>query len=90
MFTLAPNDPVPVATKLVVPMLPTLALPDTDTLVNMPVLVIFGCAEVVTVPAVSAVDAYPAVSANPAESAYVAFATVPVTFAPATLFAVVA
>jgi hypothetical protein len=37
-----------------VPMVPMLALPDTDTLVNLPTLVILGCAAVVTVPAVVA------------------------------------
>ena len=53
MFTLAPNEPVPVVTKLVVPILPTLALPETETLVNVPVLVILGCAPVVIVPLLS-------------------------------------
>lgn len=42
IFSLAVIEPV-------VPRLPTLALPDTLTLVNVPVLVIFGCAFVVTV-----------------------------------------
>ena len=45
-------------------------LPVTAKLVNVPTEVIFGCALVVTVPAV------------PALKAYVAFATVPVTLAP--------
>ena len=51
--------------------LPALALPVTPNDVSVPTLVIFGCAAVVTVPAV------PALVAN------VAFATVPVTLAPA-------
>ena len=51
ILTLAPNDPVPLATKLVVPILPTLALPDTDIDDSIPVLVMFGCALVVNAPA---------------------------------------
>ena len=61
--------------------LPTLALPVTANDVNVPTEVIFGCALVVTVPAVVA---------EPAEVANVAFATVPDTLAPATALAVVA
>ena len=45
-------------------------LPVTARADNVPTEVMFGCAAVVTVPAV------------PDETAYVAFATVPVTFAP--------
>ena len=74
-----------VANTPVVPKLATLALPDTDILVNVPVLVIFGCALVVTVPAVVAdvADvADVALVAVPAFVAYVALATVPVTLAP--------
>ena len=44
--------------------------------VSVPTLVMFGCAAVVTVPAVVALPALPALTA------YVALATVPVTFAP--------
>ena len=50
-LTLPLKLPVPVATKAVVPKLPTLALPVTVKLVNVPVLVMFGCALVVTVAA---------------------------------------
>ena len=53
--------------------LPALILPLTINPVSDPSEVIFGCALVVTVPAVPD---------DPAEIAYVAFATVPVTFAP--------
>ena len=53
--------------------------PLTAKLVSVPTLVIFGCAFVVTVPAVVALVAEPALVA------YVALATVPVTFAPARL-----
>ena len=42
-----------------VPKLPTLAFPDTETAVNVPTLVILGCAFVVTVPAVVALVAAP-------------------------------
>ena len=52
-------------------MLPTVALPVTDNALNVPTLVIFGCAAVVTVPAVVALVAL------------VANGTVPVTLAPA-------
>ena len=73
ILTFAPKDPVPVATKLVVLILPTVARPVTAKLVNVPVLVIFGCALFVTVLAVVAVVAV------------VADGTVPVTFAPVKL-----
>ena len=53
-------------------------LPATVNPVNVPTLVMLGCAFVVTVPAVLEL---------PEVNAYVALATVPVTFAPATLFA---
>ncbi len=53
------------------------ALPETLSPVNVPTEVILGCAAVVTVPAVVALVAVPALVAN------VAFATVPVTLAPA-------
>ena len=53
-----------------------LILPVTDNAVNVPTEVMFGCAFVVTVPAVVA---------DPALVAYVAFATVPVTLAPGIL-----
>ena len=43
-------------------MLPPVIFPDTDKLVNVPTDVIFGCAAVVTVPAVVAVVAVPTVS----------------------------
>ena len=60
-----------------VPMkLPDVILPDTVSAVNVPTDVMFGCAAVVTVPAVVAEVAVPALVA------YVALATVPVTFAP--------
>ena len=49
--------------------LPPVALPDTDTEVKVPTLVMLGCAAVVTVPAV------------PAVTAEVALATVPVMLA---------
>ena len=42
MLTLAPNEPVPVATTLVVFKLPVLALPDILNEVSVPMLVIFG------------------------------------------------
>ena len=42
-----------------VPILPILALPDTLILVNVPTLVMLGCAAVVTVPAVVALVAAP-------------------------------
>ena len=61
-------DTTPVVFKF-----PESVLPVTATDVKVPVLVMFGCAAVSTVPDVSA---------------YVAFATVPVTFAPATALAV--
>ena len=50
-LTLAPKLPVPVAIKLVVPKLPVLALPVTLKLLSVPILVIFGCAAVVSAPA---------------------------------------
>ena len=53
--------------------LPALTLPVTLKLVNVPTLVMFGCAFVVTVAAVFEL---------PDVNAYVALATVPVTFAP--------
>ena len=56
--------------------LPTLKLPDTLNVDNVPTLVILGCAAVVTVPDVVALVAVPALVAN------VAFATVPVMLAP--------
>jgi hypothetical protein len=56
-------------------------LPLTTNPVSVPTLVMFGCAFVVTVPAVVAL---------PDVSAYVAFATAPETLAPATALAVVA
>ena len=43
---------LPVAVTIPVPMLPMFALPLTLKLDNVPVLVILGCALVVTVPAV--------------------------------------
>jgi hypothetical protein len=60
--TLAPvielrDEPLPltlVNTPFVAPILPTLALPVTANEVNVPTLVILGCAAVVTVPAVVA------------------------------------
>ena len=52
---------------------PDVRLPVTEREVKVPTDVIFDCAAVVTVPAVNA---------------YVAFATVPETLAPATVFAV--
>ena len=66
--TLAPviddnDEPFPltlVNTPTVAPILPTLALPLTDKLVNVPTLVMLGCAAVVTVPAVVATVALPA------------------------------
>ena len=64
---------LPVAVNIDVPILPILALPLIDNDVNVPTLVMFGWALVVTVPAVVAV---PALVEN------VAFATVPVTLAP--------
>ena len=56
--------------------LPPSTFPVTVTLVNVPTLVMLGCAFVVTVAAVVAVVALPADVAN------VALATVPVTLAP--------
>ena len=75
-------------TALILPlvsMFPTVALPATLTKVNVPTEVMFGCAAVVTVPAVIAVVA---VVALPAVVANVALATAPTTLAPATEFAV--
>ena len=46
-----------VANTPAVPILPTLAFPLTLSVVNVPVLVMFGCALVVTVPAVVALPA---------------------------------
>jgi hypothetical protein len=69
--------------------LPDVVFPVTVSDVKLPTDVIFGCALVVTVPAVVAEVAVVAVVAEvaevavPALVAYVAFATVPVTFAPA-------
>ena len=57
-------------------MLPASTLPVTFNELSVPTLVIFGCAAVVTVPAVVALVAEPALVA------YAALATVPVTFAP--------
>ena len=48
-----PPDPAPAL------ILPALILPVTVKLPNVPTLVIFGCAAVVTVPAVVALDAAP-------------------------------
>ena len=64
----------PLPNKLAVT-LAALIFPVTARLDNVPTDVMFGCALVVTVPAVVA---------EPAEVAYVALATVPVTFAPVT------
>jgi hypothetical protein len=58
---------------------PITVLPLTSRLVNVPTLVIFGCAFVVTVPAVVALVALVAVAALVAN---VALATVPVTLPP--------
>ena len=58
---------------------PITVLPATSRLVNVPTLVIFGCAFVVTVPAVVAEVAVPAEVAN------VALATVPLTLPPVIL-----
>ena len=69
-------DKAPV--NVVADTLPAVILPVTVNDVNEPTEVTFGCAPVVTVPAC------------PACAAYVAFATVPETLAPATAFAVVA
>ena len=76
-----------VNTPVVAPILPTFAFAVTLNELSVPTLVIFGCAAVVTVPAVVALVA---VVALPAFVAYVALATVPETLAPATAFAVVA
>ena len=76
MLTLPLNEPVPLATRFVVPKLPTFAFPETLKVVNVPTLVMLACAFPVTVPAVLALSAL---------TACVAFATVPVTFAPARL-----
>ena len=62
-----------------VKILPLVVLPVTLKLVNVPTLVMFACAFVVTVPAVVAEVAVPDVVAN------VALATVPVTLAPVRL-----
>ena len=59
-----------------------LIAPEEVTLVNVPTLVMLGCALVVTVPAVVALVA---VVADPALVAKVALATLPVTFAPGML-----
>jgi hypothetical protein len=67
------NGAVPVAMFEIKRLL--VILPETANEVNVPTLVILGCALVVTVPALTAV---------------VALATVPLTLAPATAFAVVA
>ena len=50
---------VPVAVIIPVPTLPIFELPDTETLVNVPILVMLGCALVVTVPDVVALDTVP-------------------------------
>ena len=65
-------------------------LPLTVRLVNVPTEVIFGCAAVVTVPAVVAVETAPDTLAPATEFAVVANDTAPDTLAPATAFAVVA
>ena len=62
-------------------------LSDDECISSVLTEVMFGCAAVVTVPAVVAVVADPAVVADVAD---VALATVPLTLAPATAFAVVA
>ena len=74
--------------------LSAVTLPATVKLVNVPTLVMFGCAFVVTVPATFAVLANVAELANvatfakfaivalPAFKEYVAFATAPTTLAP--------
>ncbi len=61
---------------------PVDVFPVTLNELNVPTLVMFGCAFVVTVPAVVALVAHVALVALPASNAYVAFATVPVTLAP--------
>ena len=64
--------------------------PEVVTDVNVPTLVIFGCAFVVTVPAVVASETEPETLAPATELATVAYATAPETLAPATAFAVAA
>ena len=70
---LAPSPDTYVKTPPVPDTLPADTLPVTDNADNVPTLVIFGCAAVVTVPANGVL---------PADTAYVAFATKP-TLAPA-------
>ena len=86
VFVLAGN----VSLNLVIAMLPIVAVPDIDTLVNVPTLVILGCAAVVTVPAVVALVALVALVAVVAVVALVANATAPETLAPATELATAA
>ena len=83
MFTLPATSTLPAAEiKPLVNKLPLVVLPVTVTEVNVPTEVMFGCAAVVTVPAVVAEVAVVAV---PALVAKVALATVPVTLAPVIL-----
>ena len=65
--------PLPENTPVFAVIFAAVILPLTPKLVNVPVLVMFGCAFVVTVPAVVVL---------PDVTAYVALATVPVTLAP--------
>ena len=58
-FVLNTNGAALLYNKLSVFTLPADTLPVTDTLVSVPTLVIFGCAFVVTVPAVVAILAVP-------------------------------
>ena len=69
-------EPLPANTPVLAVILTAVTVPFTPSPVNVPVEVIFGCAFVVTVPAVLAVPEPPALTA------YVALATVPVTLAP--------
>ena len=48
--TMLPTVTLPVKTPATAPILPILALPVTERLANVPVLVMFGCAAVVSVP----------------------------------------
>ena len=65
-------------------------LPTTVKLVKEPTLVIFGCADVYTVPAINAFATCPETFAPATLFATLAKLTCPLTFAPATLLATLA
>ena len=78
----APSPEMYVKTPPVPDTLPVVTLPETANEVKVPVLVMFGCALVVTVPALVAKATVPDTFAPATAFAVVAKETAPVTFAP--------